>query len=156
MKGIYLFLIISAMIIGITVADDIITANKLSKTVEMNKSVRDNLITRLPTIIVNTYNERGEVTGTIELEKEIKPAIKIWCKDLECVWSAEQSGIIQSYNNIIKRNYCVKKEGIKCIDEKTYTNAEIETKVINLVDIGKTKSPNDYVSEGDITFVEKK
>ena len=114
----------SMFFIAGVIGADLITSN-MSKITTIDKATRDYLLTKV---------EVGKA-------QEIKPNIKIDCYDTACIWSAEQSGIIQTYGNVIDRNYCtdgkVKVVGSQvqftCTKPAIYTLAEIEDKVTQIV-----------------------
>jgi len=107
----------------------------MDKTTEIDKVYRDYLLTKVPT----TLDSKG-----VPLVKEIKPVISIDCNEEQCKYSASQSGIINSQDNIIDRKYCslINETDSSCITYSTYTIAEIETKVSEQV----TKRLSDYAN----------
>lgn len=145
--------------IFVTGASDISNSfNEFSKSSELDKSYRDFILTTIPT----TYNSKGG-----EITKEIKPVINIDCSDRECKYSAVQDGIINSYDNIIDRYYCIDFDIINstCRTEKQYTTSEIENIVSTQVNnkltvyanssIERINKPYTKISTGVITINEK-
>ena len=149
-------IIISAfMILTLVSAGIFESVSNMDKTSELDKVYRDKLLTKLPEV------PKGEV-------KEIKPTIEIDCNEEQCKYSAVQSGLINSYDNIINREYCSEynQTDSTCITYSTYTVAEIETMVSEKVtsrlsnfanaSIERDAKTFDKVSEGTISVVEKK
>ena len=105
---------------------------------------------------------------TLTTDKDIKPIIEIDCNEEQCKYSATQSGIINSYDNMIERKYCIdyNQTNSTCITYSTYTVAEIETMVSTAVtsrlenfanaSIERDAKAFDKASEGTISVVEKK
>jgi len=152
LNKLYLTLIIATLLFGIifvTGAGELIVS-KFTKTVELDKTQRDYLLAKLPVTM-----EKGQ-----PLPNEIKPVITIDCNHDYCKWSAVQTNLIQSYDNIIDKKYCVEmgngticknfdEKGIcleyeqVCIKEVIYTITEIEEQVTAQV----SKRLSDYANE---------
>jgi hypothetical protein len=157
MKKLYISLIFGILLIGIVIAGAEITANKFTKEKQIDKVERDYLLTKIPIIT----DEKGK-----ELPKGLKPKIIIECYEKECKYSAVLDNIIQTYDNIITREYCEKideKTG-ECLKQGIYTLVEIEDQVSDIimsrinqysVDDKVTKEVVEK-SEGDLIITEKK
>jgi len=143
-------IIISAfMILTLVSAGIFESVSNMDKTSELDKVYRDKLL-------------------TLTTDKDIKPIIEIDCNEEQCKYSATQSGIINSYDNMIERKYCSEfnQTDNSCLTYSTYTVAEIETMVSEQVtsrlenfanaSIERDAKAFDKASEGTISVVEKK
>ena len=146
-------LIILIGIIFVTGADELII-NSFSKSISIDKTQRDFLLTKVP-----------EIEG--KAQKEIKPVVTIDCNKEYCKWSAVQEGLLNSYDNIIKKEYCKEKDEknkINCFKYEIYTDEEIENLVSEKIasmlskyaDNNIKSNPYVKVSEGTIEVIEKK
>lgn len=152
-KIIAVSLILTIILVGtifVTGADEIIV-NTFTKTSSIDKVYKDFLLTKVPEV------SKGE--------KEIKPNIIITCNEDYCKWSAVQEGLIHSYDNLIKKQYCINLTNRTCLEYGVYTNAEIETLVsqkvsnmlINYANKSIDSSNNTYtkISEGSLEVTAK-
>ena len=125
------------------------SVSNMDKTSELDKVYRDKLL-------------------TLTTDKDIKPIIEIDCNLEQCKYSATQSGIINSYDNMIERKYCSEfnQTDNSCLTYSTYTIAEIENMVSDAVtgrlsnfanvSIERDTKAYEKASEGTISVVEKK
>ena len=137
------------LVITIVSAGIFESISSIDKTTTIDKVYRDKLL-------------------TLTTDKDIKPIISIDCNDEQCKYSASQSGIINSHDNVIERKYCSEynETDNSCITYLTYTIAEIETMVSEQVtsrlenfanaSIERDAIAFEKASEGTISVVEKK
>ena len=133
-------------IIGIVSAG--IGIDAMSKSTDMDKVERDMLLSKTD-------------------EGKIEPAIDIKCTDEYCLWSAFQSGIINSRDNKMSRSYCseTNEKSEDCIKTTYYDDDEIQVIIADAVtsrlsnyaqvEISRADAPTDW-GTGIVTVEEKK
>ena len=137
MKKLTLTIIISILLVGSIIATGISISNKSR---DLDKGTRDIILNAIP-------------------ENEISLEVLISCSEDDCIWSAYQDGLINTHDNIISKHYsiCVSCEKItkdSRVEERVYTNEEIENKVMDIIEGRITSYANVLTEREDKTYLE--
>ena len=110
MKKIYLFLIIGVLLVSGVIAGIGIGALNKQRSLDIEQ--------------INMLLTKTDA-------KEINPNVIIKCSDDYCLWGANQEGIINTKNNLIKTYRCLEYNQTNgdCLDRLNYTDDEIQDMV---------------------------